>query len=139
MPPIDGLQDISPIVSWRCVTRMVLAPARAAAAAASHPAWPPPMTITSAERVVVVGPPPSAEELLLLLLHSEGGVALRCERGAARLSEEETNDASARARQAMSRTGCLNMVMTSVRLVRARGSRVSLAKRGKNLVNLARS
>ena len=49
MPPIDGLHDISPIVSCRCVTRHVDAPARAAAAAASQPAWPPPMTMTSKE------------------------------------------------------------------------------------------
>ena len=48
IPPIDGLHDISPIVSTRCVTRIVRAPARAAAAAASQPACPPPTTITSA-------------------------------------------------------------------------------------------
>ena len=47
-PPMDGLHAISPTVSTRCVTRSVLAPARAAAAAASHPACPPPTTITSA-------------------------------------------------------------------------------------------
>lgn len=37
----------SPIVSFFCVTRTVLAPARADAAAASHPACPPPTTTTS--------------------------------------------------------------------------------------------
>eukprot|EP00967_Tisochrysis_lutea_P155366 scaffold310771_cov30-Tisochrysis_lutea.AAC.1 len=47
MPPMDGLHDISPIVSSFCVTRIVLAPLRAAAAAASQPAWPPPTTTTS--------------------------------------------------------------------------------------------
>ena len=49
-PPIDGLQDISPIVSSRCVTSSVRAPARQAAAAASQPAWPPPTMMTSASR-----------------------------------------------------------------------------------------
>eukprot|EP00962_Isochrysis_galbana_P030703 scaffold9972_cov118-Isochrysis_galbana.AAC.10 len=47
MPPIDGLQDISPIVSSRWVTSTVRAPLRAAAAAASQPACPPPTTTTS--------------------------------------------------------------------------------------------
>ena len=47
-PPMDGLHDISPIVSSRCVTSSVEAPALAAAAAASHPACPPPTTMTSA-------------------------------------------------------------------------------------------
>ena len=47
MPPIDGLQLITPTVSRLCVTSATLAPTRAAAAAASAPAWPPPMTITS--------------------------------------------------------------------------------------------
>ena len=42
-----GLQDISPMVSKRCVTSAVRAPMRAAAAAASQPAWPPPTTMTS--------------------------------------------------------------------------------------------
>ena len=46
-PPIAGLQDISPIVAARWVTRAVLAPRRAEAAAASVPAWPPPTTMTS--------------------------------------------------------------------------------------------
>src|SRR3984885_8898143 len=46
-PPIAGLQDISPMVAKRWVTRAVRAPQRAAAVAASHPAWPPPMTTTS--------------------------------------------------------------------------------------------
>jgi len=46
-PPIDGLHDISPIVSSFCVMRRVRAPDRAAPAAASHPAWPPPITHTS--------------------------------------------------------------------------------------------
>src|SRR6476660_2822544 len=46
-PPIAGLQDISPIVAKRWVTRAVAAPMRAAAVAASQPAWPPPMTTTS--------------------------------------------------------------------------------------------
>jgi hypothetical protein len=46
-PPNAGLQDISPSVSMRWVTRAVRAPMRAAAAAASLPAWPPPMTMTS--------------------------------------------------------------------------------------------
>ena len=47
MPPIEGLHDISPIVSSRCVSSSVRAPMRAAAAAASHPACPPPTTTTS--------------------------------------------------------------------------------------------
>ena len=47
MPPMDGLQDISPTVSRRCVSSSVRAPTRAAAAAASVPACPPPTTITS--------------------------------------------------------------------------------------------
>ena len=47
MPPIEGLQDISPTVSTFWVTSTVLAPVRALAAAASHPAWPPPTIITS--------------------------------------------------------------------------------------------
>ena len=37
-PPIDGLQDSSPIVSIFCVNKRVLAPVRAAPAAASQPA-----------------------------------------------------------------------------------------------------
>ena len=37
-PPIDGLQESSPIVSSFCVNKSVLAPVRAAPAAASHPA-----------------------------------------------------------------------------------------------------
>src|SRR5262249_22941615 len=48
-PPMAGLQDISPIVSRRWVSRSVRAPVRAEAAAASQPAWPPPITITSQE------------------------------------------------------------------------------------------
>lgn len=40
MPPMEGLQLISPTVSIFCVTRTVLAPVRALAAAASQPAWP---------------------------------------------------------------------------------------------------
>ena len=40
-------QQLSPIVSFFCVTRTVLAPARAEAAAASQPACPPPTTTTS--------------------------------------------------------------------------------------------
>ena len=47
IPPIDGLQDISPIVFRRWVSNSVRAPMRAAAAAASHPACPPPTTTTS--------------------------------------------------------------------------------------------
>ena len=50
IPPIDGLQLISPTDSRRWVTRIVSAPARADAAAASQPACPPPIIITSAER-----------------------------------------------------------------------------------------
>ena len=37
-PPMAGLQDISPMVSRRCVSNKVRAPKRAAAAAASQPA-----------------------------------------------------------------------------------------------------
>ena len=48
MPPMDGLQLSSPIVSKRCVTSTVFAPVRAAAVAASQPACPPPTTTTSA-------------------------------------------------------------------------------------------
>jgi hypothetical protein len=47
IPPIDGLQDISPIVASEWVSKRVFAPVRAAALAASHPACPPPTTITS--------------------------------------------------------------------------------------------
>nr|CAI5834484.1 unnamed protein product [Callosobruchus analis] len=43
IPPNEGLQDISPTVSFFSVC----APIRAAAAQASLPAWPPPTTITS--------------------------------------------------------------------------------------------
>ena len=43
------LHDISPTVSARCVSKIVLAPVRAAAAAASIPAWPPPTTTTCAD------------------------------------------------------------------------------------------
>ncbi len=42
-----GLQDISPTVDQRCVTRATWAPMRAAAVAASVPACPPPTTTTS--------------------------------------------------------------------------------------------
>src|SRR6185369_13106675 len=52
MPPIDGLQDISPIVSSRCVSSSVRAPMRAAAAAASQPACPPPTTTTSNRPII---------------------------------------------------------------------------------------
>ncbi len=47
IPPMAGLQDISPIVAARWVTSAVAAPQRAAAAAASQPACPPPITMTS--------------------------------------------------------------------------------------------
>ncbi len=46
-PPMEGLQDIAPMVAKRWVTSAVRAPMRAAALAASQPAWPPPTTITS--------------------------------------------------------------------------------------------
>ena len=46
-PPIEGLHDMTPIVSSRCVRSSVFAPQRALAAAASHPACPPPITTTS--------------------------------------------------------------------------------------------
>jgi hypothetical protein len=46
-PPMDGLQDISPIVENFCVISKVFEFILAEAAAASHPACPPPMTITS--------------------------------------------------------------------------------------------
>ena len=46
-PPMAGLQDITPMLSRRRVTRATLTPRRAAACAASTPAWPPPMTTTS--------------------------------------------------------------------------------------------
>ncbi|PSR74539.1 hypothetical protein PHLCEN_2v9716 [Hermanssonia centrifuga] len=49
-PPIDGLQDSSPIVSSFCVKRTVRAPVRAAPAAASQPAWPPPITQTTKKK-----------------------------------------------------------------------------------------
>ena len=47
IPPMAGLQDISPTVSSRWVSSSVRAPHRAAAAAASQPACPPPTTTTS--------------------------------------------------------------------------------------------
>src|ERR1700758_564251 len=56
MPPIDGLQDISPIVSSRWVSSSVCAPTRAAAAAASHPACPPPTTTTSKRSAIALAP-----------------------------------------------------------------------------------
>jgi len=46
MPPIAGLQLITPRVSMLCVSSSVLAPMRADANAASVPACPPPTTIT---------------------------------------------------------------------------------------------
>lgn len=45
-PPKDGLHDISPMVSSRCVKSTVRAPVRAAPAAASQPACPAPITTT---------------------------------------------------------------------------------------------
>ena len=45
-PPMDGLQESSPILSIFCVRSKVRAPVRAAPVAASQPAWPPPMTQT---------------------------------------------------------------------------------------------
>ncbi len=47
MPPIAGLQDISPKFSGFNVIKRVGTPRRAEAAAASTPACPPPITITS--------------------------------------------------------------------------------------------
>src|SRR5512135_1224485 len=47
MPPIEGLQDITPSVSMLCVSSNVAQPARALASAASVPACPPPITMTS--------------------------------------------------------------------------------------------
>src|SRR5512140_3146210 len=47
MPPIEGLQDITPSVSMLWVSSNVAQPARALANAASVPAWPPPITMTS--------------------------------------------------------------------------------------------
>ena len=51
IPPMDGLQEHSPILLRSWVTRTVFAPDRAAAALASEPACPPPMTQTSKMRV----------------------------------------------------------------------------------------
>jgi hypothetical protein len=48
IPPIEGLQLISPRESMRWVKRIVWAPDLAEAAAASHPACPPPIIHTSA-------------------------------------------------------------------------------------------
>lgn len=47
IPPKEGLQLQTPRLSTDGVTRVVLAPVRAAAADASQPAWPPPITTTS--------------------------------------------------------------------------------------------
>ncbi len=47
MPPMAGLQDISPKRAALWVMSSVRAPRRADAAAASQPAWPPPMIMTS--------------------------------------------------------------------------------------------
>src|SRR3972149_3091324 len=47
MPPIAGLQDISPILSISRVMTRVLHPSLADARAASHPACPAPTTMTS--------------------------------------------------------------------------------------------
>src|ERR1700682_1538022 len=56
-----GLQDISPIVFFRCVGNSGRAPARAGGAAASQPAWPPPITMTS---YVLMGIPIAARHLV---------------------------------------------------------------------------
>src|SRR3954470_7805317 len=69
-PPIAGLQDISPMVSRRCVSSRVRAPSRAAAAAASQPACPPPITMTSKEVMTVRYPPPSEAARLFHVKHS---------------------------------------------------------------------
>ena len=47
IPPIAGLQDISPIFATSCVMRATLNPMREETSAASTPACPPPITITS--------------------------------------------------------------------------------------------
>src|SRR5690606_14377953 len=80
-PPIAGLQDMTPIVSKRCVTSAVLAPARAAAEAASHPAWPPPITMTSKTVASV--------ELIWFILMQLESVSERCLFDTNRLETED--------------------------------------------------
>ena len=111
MPPIDGLHDISPIVSQRWVTRTVRAPVRAAAVAASQPACPPPITTTSAS-IVVADEDAVDDDIIVQTLRPRGeGGTVAC---------LDTNAAGALARRAAPMALSAHMLRVRVRVAARR-------------------